>query len=182
MTPRDNSINYMIAHTCVGHCSLLESFALTFRLPTMCPRTDAVGVVRFQCFRDGRERVRWRLLGSNNRVLGISLRTTPDHLSALAEVETVRRYAKETDFQLIRVGSGLWSWRMTFPAGKSAAGTVPVATSSRTFPRQVDARLAAERFKLRVEEADVDRILIVFHPGRRGRAVPLSGMPVDDED
>jgi hypothetical protein len=132
-------------------------------------------VVRFQCFRDGREQVRWRLLGSNNRVLGIALRTAPDHLSALAEVDTVRKYAKETDFQLIRVGSGSWSWRLTFPASTSASGSVPVATSPRTFPRQVDARLAAERFRLRVEEADVDRVLVVFHAGRRGRAVRLSG-------
>jgi hypothetical protein len=172
----------MIVHSCVGHCSLLESFALTCRLPARCLRTDAVGVVRFQCFRDGRERVRWRLLGSNNRVLGISLRTAPDHLSALAEVDTVRRYAHETDFHLIRLDSGSWSWRMTFPASTSTSGSAPVATSSRTFPRQVDARLAAERFKLRVAEADVDRLLVVFHPGRRGRAVRLSGNQADVDD
>jgi hypothetical protein len=130
-----------------------------------------VGVVRFQCFRVSQQHVRWRLLGSNNRVLGVSLRPAPDHMSALAEVETVRKYAMETDFQLLRVASGLWSWQMTFPA-TPATDSAPVATSSRNFPRQVDARLAAQRFKLRVQEAEVDRTLTVFHPGRRGRTIP----------
>jgi hypothetical protein len=131
-----------------------------------------ISVVRFQCFRVGQQQVRWRLLGSNNRVLGVSLQPTPDHMSALAEVETVRKYAMETGFQLLRVASGLWSWQMTFPATLTT-DSAPVATSSRNFPRQVDARLAAQRFKQRVQEAEVDRTLAVFNPGRRGRTIPL---------
>ena len=34
-----------------------------------------------------------------------------------------------------------------------------------------------QRFKLRVQEAEVDRTLTVFHPGRRGRTIPLPPEP-----
>jgi hypothetical protein len=125
-------------------------------------------VVRFQCFRVCPQQVRWRLLGSNNRVLGVSSGATRDHVSALAEVEIVREYVMETDFELRRVASGLWSWRMVFTGRKSSTGqSGPVATSSRNFPRQVDARLAAQRFRQRAQEADVDRTLALFNSARR---------------
>src|SRR5262249_30097921 len=138
--------------------------------------------VRFQCFRVTHSQVRWRLLGSNNRVLGVSLDAAPDHPTALAEVEIVRKYVTQTDFELQRVASGLWSWQMRFPEvlpGEDRSG--PVATSARTFPRQVDARLAAERFLLRAQEADIDRALAVFNTGRRARLIRLSDSTKDGD-
>jgi hypothetical protein len=140
-------------------------------------------VAHFQCFRTQRGQVRWRLLSGNNRVLGVSDRAAEDHRTALAEVDVVREFAAKVDFELDRVGSGLWSWRMVFPGPESGqAGLLPaqlarpaaIAVSSRTFARQVDAKLSAERFRLHARDAEPDRALAVFRPGRRGRVLPLT--------
>jgi uncharacterized protein YegP (UPF0339 family) len=134
-------------------------------------------VAHFQCFRTQRGQVRWRLLSGNNRVLGLSERAADDHRSALAEVEVVRESAARRDFHIDRIGSGLWSWRMVFPGDGPDSPPVAVAVSARTFARQVDARLSAERFRLSARDAEPDRILAVFRPGRRGRVLPLADDP-----
>jgi hypothetical protein len=130
-------------------------------------------VARFQCFRTDRQLVRWRLLGGNNRVLGMSMRLLEDHSTAMAEVELVRQYAGKVDFELDHVSSGLWTWRMDFPVPEMIEpGTV--ATSSRGFARRVDASLSAERFRERAQEADLDWTLAIYQTGRRSRVVPFT--------
>lgn len=131
-------------------------------------------LARFQCFRTERQLIRWRLLGGNNRVLGMSMRTQEDHSAALAEVELVRRYAGKVDFELDHVSSGLWTWRMDFPHPEVVEPGV-VATSSRGFARRVDAGLAAERFRERARDADLDWTLAVYQTGRRGLGIPFAG-------
>lgn len=126
---------------------------------------------RFQFFRTDQQRVRWRLLGGNNRVLGVSVRALDDQGSALEEVDLVRKCAEDADFDIEHVHSGLWWWRMR-PAGPGPE----LAGSAHGFARRVDAALSSRRFRQRAPQADVDLTLVVFQPGRRGREVPF-----DDE-
>jgi uncharacterized protein YegP (UPF0339 family) len=121
-------------------------------------------VARFQCFRVDQQQVRWRLLGSNNRVLGVSPEPLRDHATAIDEVDLVRKRIGEAEFSIEHVHSGLWWWRMT-------VDDTEVARSSRGFARRVDAVLAYGRFRQRVPEAETDLTLVVFQPGRRGREV-----------
>src|SRR5215469_16983983 len=100
------------------------------------------------------------------------MRTLDDHPSAIAEVELVRQYAGEVDFELQHVSSGLWTWRMDFP-DPGAIEPNAVATSSRGFARRVDAGLAAERFCELAPEAELDWTLMIYQAGflsRTGRA------------
>lgn len=123
-------------------------------------------MARFQCFRTERQLVRWRLLGGNNRVLGMSMRTLADHSTAMAEVALVRQYAGKMDFEIDHVSSGLWTWRMDFP-DPEAIDIKAVASSSRGFARRVDASLSAERFRERAQDADLDWTLAIYQTGRR---------------
>jgi hypothetical protein len=102
----------------------------------------------------------------------MSLGTSQDHSTAMAEVDLVRQYAGKIDFELDRVSSGLWTWRMDFPDAERIEPSA-VATSSRGFARRVDASLAAERFRERAQEADMDWTLAIYQTGRRSRAVPF---------
>lgn len=129
-------------------------------------------VARFQCFRVDQQQVRWRLLGGNNRVLGVGAEPLCDHSTALDEVDLVRKRIDEAEFALEHVHSGLWWWRMT-------VDDVEVARASRGFARRVDALLSCRRFKQRVPEAETDLTLAVFQPGRRGREVPADDDSAD---
>lgn len=131
-------------------------------------------MARFQCFRTDGQRARWRLLGGNNRVLGMSMRTLDDHPAAIAEVELVRQYAGKVDFELAHVSSGLWTWRMDFPDPEMIEPSA-VAISPRGFARRVDAGLAAERFREQAQEAELDWTLVIYQAGRRGRVIPFAG-------
>lgn len=123
---------------------------------------------RFQFFRTDQQRVRWRLLGGNNRVLGVSVRALGDQSVALEEVELVRRCMDEAVFEIDHVHSGLWWWRM-----RPSAPGPELAGSAHGFARRVDAALSSRRFRQRAPQADVDLTLVVFQPGRRGREVPF---------
>ena len=132
-------------------------------------------MARFQFFRADGRLVRWRLLGGNNRVLGVSSRASADHTAALRDATAVREHAAGADFDVEHVASGLWCWHMNFPDPHDEAGPpVPLATSGRGFARRVDASLAAERFQARAPVAELDLTLAVFEPGRRGREVSFS--------
>jgi hypothetical protein len=111
------------------------------------------------------QQVRWRLLGGNNRVLGVAAEPLRDHVTAMDEVDLVRKRIDDAEFTLEHVHSGLWWWRMT-------VDEIEVARASRGFARRVDAVLACRRFRQRVPEAETDLTLVVFQPGRRGREVP----------
>ena len=110
--------------------------------------------------------MRWRLLGGNNRVLGVSVRDFADHAAALDDVEQVRRSAAQAEFDFEHGDSGQWWWRMSVRDRR-------MAQSAHGFARRVDAALAADRFGRSVRGADNDLPLAVFQPGRRGREIPL---------
>jgi uncharacterized protein YegP (UPF0339 family) len=131
-------------------------------------------VARYQFFRTERNLVQWRLLAGNNRVLGVSVQSFPEHASALAEVEVIRKHGAEAEFEVEHASAGQWWWRLTVPDPTSAsAPPLAGATSGRGFARRVDAVLAVERFRQRAHDAEPDYSLAVFQPGRRGREIPV---------
>ena len=131
-------------------------------------------MARYQFFRTERNLVQWRLLAGNNRVLGVSVQSFPEHASALAEVEVIRKHAADADFEVEHASAGQWWWRLSV-ADPTAAGAPPLAeaTSGRGFARRVDAQLAVQRFRERAHDAEPDWSLAVFQPGRRGREIPV---------
>lgn len=141
------------------------------RIAPACPAGGEVTrVARFQFFRTDQQQVRWRLLGGNNRVLGVSARPLADRDTALVEVGVVRDRVADADFELEHVHSGLWWWRMRIDE-------LGLARSAHGFARRVDATLSSGRFRDRAPDADVDLALVVFQPGRRGREVPIGEEP-----
>lgn len=119
-------------------------------------------MVRFQCFRTDSSGVRWRLLGGNRRVLGLSVREHADQPAAMREVDTLRVLADEARMELERSESGYWWWRMS-------VHDEPVARSAQGFARKTDADMAAKRFVERVREASVDSLMMIFQSSHRGR-------------
>ncbi|MFD9741549.1 hypothetical protein [Umezawaea sp. NPDC059074] len=103
--------------------------------------------------------IRWRLLGGNNRVLGVGVRDHPEYADVVVEIELVRASLVVPSFEIEHSGSGRWWWRIA-----------ELARSAQGFARRVDAELAAGRFRARVSEADVDPAIAVFYPGQRGRS------------
>jgi uncharacterized protein YegP (UPF0339 family) len=135
-------------------------------------------VARFQFFRSERNLVQWRLLAGNNRVLGVSIQTFPEHASALAEVEIIRKYAADADYEVEHASAGQWWWRLSVPDPKSSdAPPLAEAASGRGFARRMDALLAVDRFRQRACDAEPDWSLAVFRPGRRGREIPVDRPP-----
>ncbi len=119
-------------------------------------------MARFQCFRNDSSGVRWRLLGGNNRVLGLSVRGHADHSAALREVDTLRGVVADARLEFERSLAGQWWWQLSL-------AETPVARSAQGSARKIDADLAAKRFMRRVREASVDSSVMVFQPGHRGR-------------
>jgi hypothetical protein len=115
-------------------------------------------VARFQCYRIVESGIRWRLLGGNNRVLGVGVRDHAEHADVLAEIDLVRASLISASIEIEHAGNGRWWWQMA-----------DLARSAQGFARRVDADLAAGRFRDRVGEADVDPVVAVFYPGQRGR-------------
>jgi hypothetical protein len=97
-------------------------------------------------------------------VLGVSVHSQPDLTAALDEIDLVRKKLYEAEFGLEHVPTGPWHWRMWL-------GETDFACAAHGFARRVDAALSCERFQRRIPGADVDRILVVFQPGRRGREI-----------
>lgn len=119
---------------------------------------------RFQCYRTEDSTIRWRLLGGNNRVLGVGLTAHAEHNAALVEIAAVQRVAAGAVFEVEHADTGQWWWRMRLVHD-------PVASSAQGFARRVDAGLAVGRFQLRAPGATIDPVVAVFQPGRRGRVV-----------
>lgn len=128
-------------------------------------------MAHFQCFRTDQEHIRWRLLGGNNRVLGVSARPRLHLAIVLDEIDLVQKKLYEAEFGLEHMPTGPWQWRMWF-------GPSDVACAAHGFARRVDAALSCERFQRRIPGAEVDRSLVVFQPGRRGREI----QPTDRRD
>jgi uncharacterized protein YegP (UPF0339 family) len=125
-------------------------------------------VSRFQCYRTDESRVRWRLLGGNNRVLGIGLLSHSDYDAAVVDIDWVRQTAPGAVFDVEHAHTGLWWWRMQGRQGW-------VARSAQGFARRVDATLAAARFRTRAPAAAIAPVVAVFQSGRRGRLIRESG-------
>ena len=119
-------------------------------------------MARFQCFRTDASGVRWRLLGGNNRVLGLSVRGHSDHGAAVRELDALRDVTEDTRLEFERSMAGQWWWQLSI-------SDVPIARSAQGFARKIDADLAAKRFIRRVGEASLDSSVMVFQPGHRGR-------------
>jgi hypothetical protein len=124
-------------------------------------------MARFQCFRTDSGGVRWRLLGGNNRVLGVSVRGHTDHNAAVREVDALRERAVDGRLEFERSPSGHWWWQLS-------VSDVAMARSAQGFARKIDADLAAKRFMRRVTEASMDSSVMVFQPGHRGRPTALT--------
>jgi|ERR1043165_9251818 hypothetical protein len=120
-------------------------------------------MARFQCFRSDSSGVRWRLLGGNNRVLGVSVRGHTDHSAAVRELDVLREEADNARLDFERSTTGHWWWHLS-------VSDLPVARSAQGFARKIDADLAAKRFVRRIAEATLDSSVMVFQPGHRGRA------------
>jgi hypothetical protein len=123
-------------------------------------------MARFQCFRTDSSGVRWRLLGGNNRVLGLSVRGHSDQGAAVREVDTLREVATDGRLEFERSTSGHWWWQLS-------VSDVTMARSAQGFARKIDADLAAKRFMRRVADASLDSSVMVFQPGHRGRTTDV---------
>ncbi|ALG06524.1 hypothetical protein [Kibdelosporangium phytohabitans] len=119
-------------------------------------------MARFQCFRSDSSGVRWRLLGGNNRVLGVSVRGHADHGAAVRELDALRAETGTARLDFERSATGQWWWHLS-------VSDLPVARSAQGFARKIDADLAAKRFLRRIGEASLDSSVMVFQPGHRGR-------------
>jgi hypothetical protein len=123
-------------------------------------------LARYQCYHLGDGWVRWRLLGGNNRSLGVGWSVHADLAAAVAEIGVVRSSLRLPCFEVGRADDGRWSWVL---AGEDG----PLARGAQSFARRVDALLAAKRFMVRAEGASVDPRLVVFEAYRSGgRAGP----------
>jgi hypothetical protein len=98
-------------------------------------------------------------MGGNNRVLGVSVRKHDDLASAVGEIAVVRDRVVAATFVIGHADDGSWWWKL--------AG---LARSAQGFARRVDADLAAERFRLRAVDAELDPDLAVYQSGKRGRS------------
>lgn len=119
-------------------------------------------MARFQCYRTEDPRIRWRLLGGNNRILCVGTQLHADLVAAMAEVALVRLVAAEAEVRIEHEETGLWWWRLLVQ-------TTDLARSLQGFARRIDAERAVVRFRQCADEAGIDPTLAVFPAGKRGR-------------
>jgi len=140
-------------------------------------------VARYQCFRTA-DRVGWRLLAGNNRILGVAVREHGGLAPAVAEIAAVQDALRADTARITvdRTDTGQWRWSLIgdgcLPhrrtSGPRADPDFVLARSPQRFARRVDARHAALRFAAAAATAAVEPGLAVFEPGRRGRVVPAN--------
>lgn len=81
----------------------------------------------------------WRFMSANNRSLARSAQTAPDVESCLAAIRILQESLPHAVGETSRDGAGQWMWRVRVD------GEV-VATTTRTYQRQVRARLMCDSF------------------------------------
>ncbi|MGH3871972.1 MAG: hypothetical protein ACRDSR_10740 [Pseudonocardiaceae bacterium] len=81
----------------------------------------------------------WRFMSANNRTLAKSAQAYPDVESCLAAIRILRHAAPRAVGETARNGNGQWVWQAR------VAGEV-VATTTRSYQRQVRARLRCDSF------------------------------------
>ena len=119
-------------------------------------------MARFQCYRTEDSRIRWRLLGGNNRIICLGIQWHADLVGAMAEVALVRLVAPASQVRIEHNEAGLWWWHL-------AIDKANLARSAQGFPRRIDAERAVERFRRSADEARIDPGLAIFPAGKRGR-------------
>ncbi|PPK64868.1 DUF1508 domain-containing protein [Actinokineospora auranticolor] len=119
-------------------------------------------MARFQCYRVDGSGVRWRLLGGNNRVLGLGIGEHRNRDEALVEIDRVRRVAGVAWVEVQHAENGQWWWRLCVEAGE-------IVQSAQGFARRIDAEHAAARFQVGAPDAEVTPVVAVFNHSRRGR-------------
>jgi hypothetical protein len=119
--------------------------------------TSAVRVARFvflsdalDAGRDG-QRVGWRLVAANNRVLGRSVRTAESLEGSRLAAWRLHRGARTTARTAATFDSrkGRWTWTVSFD-------DVPVAVCSHPYLRRVECLRALGQFLIAAESADPD--------------------------
>jgi hypothetical protein len=121
-------------------------------------------VSRFQCYHRGDGQIRWRLLGGNNRPLGVGCATREDVRAVVADITALRTSLTPESFRVART-NGRWQWTMQI-------GTSIVAQSAQSFARRVDAEMSELRFRHQAPTADIDERVAVFLPRKR---LPMPG-------
>jgi uncharacterized protein YegP (UPF0339 family) len=114
------------------------------------PGSDAVGVEpRATGFA-------WRFMSANNRSLARSAQTCPDVESCLAAIRTLQEGLPHAVGETARNSKGQWVWRVR------VADEV-VATTTRTYRRQVYARLICDSFlELVAETASSNPVQVIY--------------------
>lgn len=127
-------------------------------------------MARFQYYRDENSWIRWRLLGGNNRVLGIGESPHVDQAAAVVEIDLVRQRVAEAKFDIERANTGLWWWRMRL-------AEEVLVKSPHGFHRRIDAQRGARRFLATVPDA-TDPVVVVLQsrqPRRYARRIESTG-------
>ncbi|MEV0397888.1 YegP family protein [Polymorphospora rubra] len=119
---------------------------------------DRRPVAQFRVYRTSRGVIVWRLVASNNRVLGVSATGFPAVQDAITAIRAVRDGTSTASIEVLHVPDRDWTWRM------HGGGDTVIAVSYRSYKRRIDCRRATERFAAAAPYAEVDPAV-----GRRGR-------------
>ncbi len=114
--------------------------------------------MRYQFHRTRGGLVIWRLVGRNNRILGVSPREFDDLNAAAAAAVVVRDRAAKATIEVSPDPVLKWRWFMTDVDGRE------LAQAARSYERRTECDQAVERFVETAVHADIDPVL-----GRRGR-------------
>jgi hypothetical protein len=82
----------------------------------------------------------WRFMSANNRSLAKSARTSPDLESCLATIRVLQEGLLQAVGETSRNGHGQWVWSIRLD-------DEVVATATRSYPREIRARMTCDAFK-----------------------------------
>jgi hypothetical protein len=82
----------------------------------------------------------WRFMSANNRSLAKSARTYPDLESCLATIRVLQEGLLQAVGETSRNGHGQWVWWIRLD-------DEVVATATRSYPREIRARMTCDAFK-----------------------------------
>ncbi|WP_345634650.1 hypothetical protein [Rugosimonospora acidiphila] len=114
--------------------------------------------MRYQFHRTRAGLVIWRLVGRNNRILGVSPQELDDLAAAAAAAMVVRDRVGQATVEVSPDPVLKWRWFMTDVDGHE------LAKAARSYERRTECDQAVERFVETAPHADIDPVL-----GRRGR-------------
>ena len=82
----------------------------------------------------------WRFMSANNRSLAKSARTSPDLESCLATIRVLQEGLLAAVGETSRNGHGQWVWWIRLD-------NEVIATATRSYPREIRARMTCDAFK-----------------------------------